>query len=97
MALTGTTSGSLHPGSGARGITAQGVSSDSIMYTCPAGKIAYISAGHFLKIDGMTFPHWATGGATSTNRTVPFYLTAGQYISSSSGNDAKLVGIEFDA
>ena len=45
----------------------------------------------------MTFPHWATGGATSTNRTVPFYLTAGQYISSSSGNDAKLVGIEFDA
>lgn len=98
MALTGTTSGNLHPGSGARGIVfGPSSSSNEVLYTCPAGKIAYISAGAYLKVDGVTFPHWATGGATTATRTVPFYVTSGQVITASSSGSSQGIGIEFDA
>lgn len=98
MALTGTTSGNLHPGSGAKGITfGPGTSSNQELYKCPQGKIAYIYAGVYLKVDGLTYPHFASGGSTSFTRTHPFWITAGQTISSSSSSDSYGMGIEIDA
>ena len=98
MALTSSASGALHPGAGARGFTfGPATTSNQAMYTCPAGKIAYIYAGVLLKVDGLTYPHFASGGITSATRTHPFYITAGQVISSSSSSDSYGMGIEIDA
>lgn len=98
MALTGLTGGALHPGSGARGfIFGASSSSNQELYTCPAGKIAYIYVGQYLKIDGLTYPHFASGGSTSFTRCHPFWITAGQVITSSSSTDSYGMGIEIDA
>ena len=98
MALTSTSAGGLHPGSGARGFSF-GLSSASNqdLYTCPAGKIAYIYAGAYLKIDGLSYPGRATGGGQVYKWTEPFYITAGQTISSGSTSESMGFGIEIDA
>jgi len=97
MALTGTTSGALHPGSGARGFTfGTSTSTNQEMYVCPQGKIAYIYAAQYVKIDGLTYPHWATGNSSSKDRVRPFYITAGQILTST-GTQTYGMGIEFDA
>jgi len=97
MALTGTTSGALHPGSGARGFTfGQSTASSQELYTCPQGKIAYIYAGTYLKIDGLSYPGWAGVNNTDANRVRPFYITGGQTITST-GSNSWGMGIEFDA
>tara|TARA_B100000287_G_C20506732_1_gene731406 strand:+ start:102 stop:395 length:294 start_codon:yes stop_codon:yes gene_type:complete len=97
MALTGTTGGALHPGSGARGFTfGVSTSTNQELYKCPAGKIAYIYAGQYLKVDGLGYPSWATGGSTTKDRVQPFWITSGQTITST-GTSSYGMGIEIDA
>ena len=97
MALTATTQGSLHPGGNPLTISKHASSSNSSMYTCPSGRICYITDGEMLRIKDtdIDIPLDHRGGLTNDQNCKPFYLTAGLTIESN-GNGARFIGVEFD-
>jgi len=97
MALTASTSGSLHPGGNPLTISKYTANSNTDMYTCPAGRICYISDSELLKIkDHSNIPIDHRGGLTTDQNHKPFYVTQGMTVRSN-GSGAIFIGIEFDA
>tara|TARA_Y100001938_G_C7905012_1_gene336616 strand:- start:320 stop:526 length:207 start_codon:yes stop_codon:yes gene_type:complete len=68
------------------------------MYTCPNGRILYVTDGQMLKIKGesSSLPIDHRGGLTTDYNHAPFYLTAGKTLRSS-GTGAVFIGVEIDA
>lgn len=98
MALTSSSSGGLHPGSGALTVFKYTANANEDMYTVPNGRILYVTDGQMLKIKGENtgIPVDHRGGLTTDYNHAPFYLTAGKVVRST-GSGAVFIGVEIDA
>ena len=98
MALTSSSGGGIHPGSGALTVFRYTSTNNEDMYTVPNGRILYVTDGQMLKIKGESagLPTDHRGGLTTDYNHAPFYLTAGKTLRSS-GTGAIFIGVEIDA
>jgi len=98
MALTSASSTGIHPGSSPLTVFKNVSTNNTDMYTCPNGRLLYVTDGQQLKIKGETegIPIDHRGGLTTDYNHKPFYLTAGKTIISS-GTSAVFIGVEIDA
>jgi hypothetical protein len=97
MALTASTQGSLHPGGNPLTISKYVSNNNTDMYTCPAGRICYVSDGEMLIIKDTSaqLPIDHRGGLTTDQNHKPFYVTQGVTVTST-GSGARFIGVEFD-